>query len=278
MTSAFVIQVHSDLQPDPNQETAALLRILIYTINNTALGDGVPPVPRWSGPPHTAVNVEAILYASLAASLFSAFLAMLGKQWLNRYESIDLRGSAIERSQNRQRKLDGIVTWYFDHVMELLPLMLQFALLLLGSALSIYLWGIDMTVASVVLSVTSFGVILYACIVVAGTASISCPYQTPGAQILRHILHHTLPLILAMFRSAFSSAIKNSKFIEVLISIQDHLKNFECSIADVIPLPTIPFALLMWLAWDAYLLARATAKVFAHRVHGWFRGARGLDP
>ena len=103
------------------------------------------------------VHVQAILFASLAASLLSAFLAVLGKQWLNRYDSADQRGSAIERSQNRQRKLGGIVTWYFYHVMESLPLMLQGSLLLLGCALSRYLWETDITIASVVLSVTSFG-------------------------------------------------------------------------------------------------------------------------
>ena len=150
-------------------------------------GGNVPAVPEWSGPARAVVQVQAILYASLAASLFSAFLAMLGKQWLNRYASIDMRGSAIERCQNRQRKLDGIVTWYFDYVMESLPLMLQFALLLLGCALSLYLWGINMTVALVVLGVTSFGVIFYAFIVIAGTVHVSCPYQTPGAQILRYL-------------------------------------------------------------------------------------------
>jgi len=128
-----------------------------------------------------------MLYASLAASIFSAFLAMLGKQWLNRYASVNMRGSAIERSQNRQRKLNGIITWYFDSVMESLPLMLQFALLLLGCALSIYLWGIDKIVASVILAVTAFGVMLLAFVVVAGAASVSCPYQTPGAQILRFL-------------------------------------------------------------------------------------------
>jgi len=128
-----------------------------------------------------------MLYASLAASIFSAFLAMLGKQWLNRYASVDMRGSAIERSQNRQRKLNGIVTWYFNYVMESLPLMLQFALLLLGCALSLYLWGIDTNVASVILAVTVLGATFYAFIVVAGAASVSCPYQTPGAQILRYL-------------------------------------------------------------------------------------------
>ena len=87
-----------------------------------------------------------------------------------------MRGTAIERSQNRQRKLDGVVTWYFDHVMESLPLMLQAALLLLGCALSRYLWGINLTVASVVLSVTLVGITFYAFIIVAGADSESCPY------------------------------------------------------------------------------------------------------
>ena len=112
---------------------------------------------------------------------------MLGKQWLNRYDSVGMRGSAIERSQNRQRKLNGIVAWRFDQVMEWLPLMLQIALLLLGCALSIYLWSTNITIASVVLGATTFGAILYAFIVVAGAVSVSCPYQTPAAQVLRLI-------------------------------------------------------------------------------------------
>ena len=112
---------------------------------------------------------------------------MLGKQWLNRYASIDMRGSTIERSQNRQRKLDGIVTWYFDHVMEALPLMLQVALLLLGCALSEYLWGTSVIIAAVILTVTVFGAGFYVFIVVAGAISRSCPYQTPAAHILRSL-------------------------------------------------------------------------------------------
>jgi len=73
-----------------------------------------------------AIQVQCVLYASLAASLLSAFLVMLGKQWLNRYVSVDMQGSDIERSENRQQTedLDGIAVWYVNHVLELLPLML----------------------------------------------------------------------------------------------------------------------------------------------------------
>ena len=272
MTSAFIIQVQPQLQSDPNEETAALLRVLIYKIDNTTFGDNVPPIPQWSGPPHTTVQVQAILYASLAASLFSAFLAMLGKQWLNRYASIDMRGSAIERSQNRQRKLDGIITWYFDTVMESLPLMLQFALLLLGCALSRYLWEINTAVASVVIGVTSFGVASYAFFVIAGTASVSCPYQTPGAHALRRIA-------LRALRSAFY----NSFIISRFVTWRDAATNdFECSMEYIVPLSAItllfPIILLISLAIDIYLLGRTTMRAFVANAPGWFRLARGWDP
>ena len=83
VTSAFILDIQSQLQPDTGEETAALLRVLIYKIDNTTFGNDPPTLPQWTGPPRAIVQVQAILFASLAATLFSAFLAMLGKQWLN---------------------------------------------------------------------------------------------------------------------------------------------------------------------------------------------------
>ena len=88
--------------------------------------------------------------------------------------------------------------------------MLQGALLLLGCALSRYLWEIDITVASVVLGFTSSGVLFYIFIVAAGTASESCPYQTPGSDALRYLrpgvqrmLHSATSTIASVFVNAF---------------------------------------------------------------------------
>ena len=272
MTSAFIIQVHPQLQSDPNEETAALLRVLIHKIDNTTFGDNVPAVPQWSGPPRIMVQVQAILYASLAASLFSAFLAMLGKQWLNRYASIDVRGSAIERYQNRQRKLDGIVTWYFGYVMESLPLMLQFALLLLGCALSLYLWGINTTIALVVLGVTSFGVVFYAFIIFAGAVYVNCPYQTPGAQILRY-LHQNLPPVPI-------AAINRLETVGLITEWWHNAKGFKCSAEGAILLLgftlVLPIFLLFFLSIDAcrFMIAIVRASVnIVQRVCGCFWGA-----
>lgn len=162
------------------------------------------------------VHVQAILFTSLAVSLLAAFLAMLGKQWLKRYASTNMRGSPIDRSQSRQQKLDGIVAWYFNHVMESLPLMMQGALLLLGCALSRYLWEIDVTVAAVVITITSFGFLFFLFIVIAGAISESCPYQTPGSQVLRYLAPgvsstvRSTPSFIVSIHSAITSAVGNT--------------------------------------------------------------------
>ena len=83
VSSAFIVDVNSQLQPDPCDETAVLLRVFIYKIDNTTFGNDSPTLPLWVGPPRRIVQVQAILLTSLTVSLFSAFLVMLGKQWLN---------------------------------------------------------------------------------------------------------------------------------------------------------------------------------------------------
>jgi len=213
---------------------------------------------------------------------------MLGKQWLNRYASIEMRGSTIKRSQDRQRKLDGIVAWYFDYVMESLPLMLQLALLLLGYALSLYLWGINTTVASVVIGITSFGVVFYASFIIAGAASASCSYQTPGARILRHIHHHIhrhiLPLIQTTLYSAFSSTI-NSSCISTLIGLQGVVRNEGWSVFYFLWTPLCILSLPFSLVRDAYLLVQTVTMGAITLVCGmrnrfrWVRSPRmdGLE-
>jgi len=251
---------------------------MLYKMDNTTFGDNIPSLPQWTGAPRGIIHVQAMLYASFAASLFSAFLAMLGKQWLNRYVSTGMRGTGIERNQDRQRKLDGIIAWYFDHVMESLPVMLQVAVLLLGCALSLYLWEIDVTVACVVLSVTALGIIFYAFIVVAGIASRSCPYQTPVARILRHIHHrtlrHILLPILGLLRSAFRDLVYGSLcfllFPGNLWDREDCKQTISLLLKYILYFP-------LFLAWDVYSLTWVTFRALvalARRVPGWICSAR----
>ena len=227
---------------------------------------------------------------------------MLGKQWLNRYASTDMRGTAIERSQNRQRKLDGIIAWYFDHVMESLPLMLQVALLLLGCSLSHYLWEINITVASVVIGVTLFGIIFYIFIVAAGAASERCPYQTPGSNALRYLrpkVHRLLHPATSVVRNAFwgSETVKTiTRSVKQYLTrwSRDNIKPFlmdmvlqiPCALAiDTYHLGRAIFWLLATLPVGVCRLGSMVVILLvypAHKVHNQLRGAsstpeQGLD-
>ncbi|KAJ7740183.1 hypothetical protein B0H14DRAFT_2407625 [Mycena olivaceomarginata] len=139
VSSAFIIQIQPELQPDP---TKALLALLVQNI--TGLPPALlPPGTSTSEPLASSVVVaQSLLYFSLFTTLMAALLAVLGKQWLLHYNLVGERGTIAERGLERQRKFDGMCQWRFDLVMQIFPLVLQVSLLLFLTALSIYLWTI----------------------------------------------------------------------------------------------------------------------------------------
>ena len=112
---------------------------------------------------------------------------MLSKQWLNLYESTDIRGTVVERGQHRQLRLEGIVTWCFTHVIELLPLALQIGLYFLGCAVFLSLADANTTVSLIALGLTSFKALLRIILVVAGATFDGCSYQTFASHFLRSL-------------------------------------------------------------------------------------------
>ena len=77
----------------------------------------------------------------------------------------------------------GLQKWGLHFIMESLPVMLQFALLLFGIALAVYLWDLNVSFAEVVL-VTSAGLAFYTCVTVVATIWRDCPFQTPFSILL----------------------------------------------------------------------------------------------
>jgi hypothetical protein len=154
---------------------------------NTSFG-GTDPLAPVSNIPISIVRAQSILFASLSVTLFVAFIAVLGKQWILYYTRVTTWGNVADRGKERQAKFVGLRKWGFHVIMEFLPVMLQFALLLFGIALVVYLWDLDVSVAEVVLAVTSFGFAFYACITVAATFWKDCPFQTPLSVLLPKVL------------------------------------------------------------------------------------------
>jgi hypothetical protein len=191
--SAFVIDIQQDIKEDFSETSTKLLRVLVQNDNATAFGQHVDPPPLdWKLSDKSYVSVQCTMYASLAVSVLAACLAMLGKQWLNRYDQIEMCGTLIQRSRHRHRKMTGTAAWHFDITMEALPVMLQIALLLFCYGLSRYLWNVNQTVAAVIIATSSLGFVFYVCIVSAATTSYECPYQTPVSLLLRLLIYYDI--------------------------------------------------------------------------------------
>jgi len=140
VSSAFIVNVQSKLEPDPNETTASHIRILVHAVNASLFPNADPSSTARTGPPVEIITTRSLLYASLATSLFASSLVMLGKQWVNRH--IQNRwGYSANKSRDKQRRLDGLEKWHFQLTVESLPVILQMLLLLLlGLALSARLW------------------------------------------------------------------------------------------------------------------------------------------
>ena len=231
------------------------MQLLIHTLNNSLFPDADPSSVTWSGPSPEIVTVQSLLYASLATALFASFLAMLGKQWVNRYTR-NRGGSAAEKSRDRQRKLDGVERWHFHLTIECLPVMLQSALLLLGCALSRYLWTISRIVAGIILAFTLFGVASYIFFTLASIIHYDCPYQTPPS-----ILARSLTRYLARSNSAFPRIVQTltafvagvySSFVKSLrrtlsslrSGVRNALRNFGCGSGSPEEIEHVPLAVV----------------------------------
>ncbi|KAJ7484175.1 hypothetical protein FB451DRAFT_1083552, partial [Mycena latifolia] len=82
VSSAFIIQIQPELQPDPNDMNQALMRLLIHTVNASIFSGPDILIPNSSSaPPALVVVAQSLLYVSLSCTLLAALLAVLGKQW-----------------------------------------------------------------------------------------------------------------------------------------------------------------------------------------------------
>ena len=195
MASAFIVEIQSQIRPDYGQLSFTALTMLL---NATSGAPNQTPVLTWSGPDPSAVQAQSTMFASLSSALLAAFLAMLGKQWLN----LHVEGSFIDRNRHRELRMRGMIAWKFKFVMECLPLIMQGSLLLLGYGLARYFWNLSRTISSVIIGFTAFGFIFYVFIILAATFSKACPFQTPVSIVLRLIARRCRDFAVKVYNAA----------------------------------------------------------------------------
>ncbi|KAF7360767.1 hypothetical protein MVEN_00808700 [Mycena venus] len=177
------------------------------------------------------VAVLSLLYISLFTTLLAALLAVLGKQWVMYYQAAGSRGTIEQRGLERQRKLDGLRKWKFDAVLQAFPLLLQLALLLFSSALSLYLWTVHCSIAAIVLGFTLLGVGCYVFLLASAVLSPDSPFQTPLAPPLLSLMsktRHTLNPLLdrwKLIQSSLASFFKSKPSILPFFSLSPPLRS-----------------------------------------------------
>jgi len=78
ITSAFIVDVQDNLQPDYEQMNYQLLKIMAsVSLGNVPTGENAA-IPQQTGPDPTVVHAQAIHYSNLANSFLAAFVAING--------------------------------------------------------------------------------------------------------------------------------------------------------------------------------------------------------
>ncbi|PCH38514.1 hypothetical protein WOLCODRAFT_149453 [Wolfiporia cocos MD-104 SS10] len=174
VVTAFVIESYHSLQGD---DSGVSLETLQFT------------------PSQSAVRINICWFASLVISISTAFLAILGKQWLS---GIKEGFSPIPEIRGRQLQFrrDQFERWRVSHTLSTLPILLHISLLLFFAGLVEFLWFINRPVAIVAASIaaaTFFFYIATHIISLVGTAS---PYRTTLTTLIL-VTANTLMMSLA---------------------------------------------------------------------------------
>ncbi|KAG8957108.1 hypothetical protein FRC03_010526 [Tulasnella sp. 419] len=186
INTAFIIESYKGLQPDSSEITNALLRLLLLHRNDDVafseadLGSLSSPAP--------VVPVNVLFFSSLTSSLIAAFGAVTAKQWLNEYANAGHMLPRHKQGQRRQAKYDGLTSWHFWFVMELLPILLQLSLLLFFAGTIVFLWPMNIKIATMLLGLVVASLAAYVATVLTSIIWPNSPFQTPVSSYLRSLV------------------------------------------------------------------------------------------
>jgi hypothetical protein len=153
MAAAFIIYIHPQLETDQNEESADLLRVLLYTMNSTIFGGDVPEIPNSTGPRDGVVTALILLYLDLTLTMSCVVFALFTKQLLTIFTMTGLLGSIAGKGQNQQVKLKWFTVGLRVNFLILSEALLN-SLLYLDCAIIVYLWDINRALATFVLYIT----------------------------------------------------------------------------------------------------------------------------
>ncbi|THH01028.1 hypothetical protein EW026_g1603 [Hermanssonia centrifuga] len=219
VVTAFAIVSYQLLQQDPASSAVQILsnisqQLSSLTINgafiNSTVGAASPQPASDSIPLSLIIQVNTLWFLSLALSLVAALFAIVVQQWLREYPVSGLR-SVRECLRLRHFRYQNLNAWGVPHIVSILPILLQIALMLFLVGLAMLLWSLNRTIALpfIIFLCVTLGFFLFTTIMPA--LSPSCPYKSPLAELIlltvRSCVHISSLLIKSVVISLLTAAI-----------------------------------------------------------------------
>jgi hypothetical protein len=178
--SAFLIEVRSGLQSDP-QETTNDRPLSIFT----ALTNSTAPLPLPANtsfsPPSSLVIITSLWFTSLAISLIASLGAISAKTWILEYGEWMTARPPLPQDDAlpRHRRYLGTRKWQFAAIISAIPILIHIALFLFLAGLIVLLWNDNATVVIVMVALVGLATMVYVLCTALPLLFNDCPLSTP---------------------------------------------------------------------------------------------------
>ncbi|KAF7302622.1 hypothetical protein HMN09_00896700 [Mycena chlorophos] len=182
--TTFLVESYQSLTPaapDANEQLILQLTQLVLAQTNGT----IPAISAASQPstrtPTSAFICNALWFSSLAFSLICALSATMVDTWARNYlTTIESGSSALHKRARMSAYLHrGIRVFHMNALVELIPTLLHFSLLLFFAGLVEFLRPINLAISYLVLGMLVLCGGLYAVVTFLPLFYSNCPYQTP---------------------------------------------------------------------------------------------------
>lgn len=194
------------MSADPAEDTNALLFQIMLGSNRTIASPADLPSASFS-PPAGALSINVLFSLSLTLALLASFLAVLGQQWLVYYRKRSGGGPAHQRWEQLRRYL-GAKRWRLELVLDdVLPSVIQIALVIFCVAFILYLGTLSSTLCYAIIAPLSVAGALVLAMAIFTAWDNWCPFKSPLTHLLQPVLKHSALHIgrLVAFPTAFIS-------------------------------------------------------------------------
>ncbi|RPD59576.1 hypothetical protein L227DRAFT_487550, partial [Lentinus tigrinus ALCF2SS1-6] len=186
IVTAFNIEAYRLLQADSSQISIQLLQLISQQLaqgSNVTSTTSMQTAQTIFKLPTQSIRINASWFSSLICALFSALMCIMVKQWLREYLSMP-PPSPRHNVRFRQHRYDGLVAWGVPEIMAVLPILLEFSLLLFLVGLIDFLFQLQCTVAAIATCLVALALLFYVVTTIAPVFSMHCPYKSPQAWML----------------------------------------------------------------------------------------------